>query len=70
MSKPAKNNPETINQKIEELKSQIDWFSSEDFSLNEAEARYESALKLAKSLELDLTSLKNRITVLSKDFSS
>ena len=67
MSTPAKP---TLNQKIQTLNDQIQWFYSDDFSLDSAEQNYESALKLAKEIETDLADLKNRITVLSRDFTS
>ncbi len=58
-----------LSQKIAELDSAVDWFYGEEFSLAEAIDRYESAAKLAKSIETDLKTLKNRITVIEKDFS-
>ena len=65
MSTPAKS---TINQKIQTLNDQIAWFYSDDFSLDEAEAKYQAAIELAKAIETDLKTLKNRIEVLSEDF--
>lgn len=58
-----------INKKIEKLQTQIDWFYGEDFKLDQAEGQYQTAIKLAKEIEKDLTDLKNKITVLEKDFS-
>ncbi len=57
-----------INEKLEQLKTQIDWFYSDDFDLNQATENYEKATKLAKEIEADLTGLKNRIEIISKDF--
>lgn len=65
MSKIAKNN---INQKISQLEADIDWFYGEDFSLDQAADKYQSAIKLAKTIEQDLADLKNKIEVLSVDF--
>lgn len=65
MSKIAKNN---ISQKISQLEADIDWFYGEDFSLDQATEKYQSALKLAKTIEQDLANLKNKIEVLSLDF--
>lgn len=65
MSKIAKNN---ISQKISQLEADIDWFYSEDFNLDQATEKYQSALKLAKTIEQDLANLKNKIEVLSLDF--
>ena len=58
-----------LSEKIAELDQAVDWFYGEDFSLSEAITRYEAAAKLAKSIETDLKTLKNRITVIEKDFS-
>ncbi len=54
MSKIAKNN---INQKISQLEADIDWFYGEDFSLDQAADKYQSAIKLAKTIEQDLADL-------------
>ncbi|MBQ6320666.1 hypothetical protein IJI17_00360 [Candidatus Saccharibacteria bacterium] len=67
MSSPAKL---TLNDKITNLNAQIQWFYSDDFSLDLAEKNYKAALSLAKEIETDLSSLKNRITVLSHDFTA
>lgn len=58
-----------LNQKIENLDQKVDWFYSEDFTLEKAVDNYKDALKLAKEIEKDLTNLKNEIEVLSQDFS-
>lgn len=65
MSKIAKNN---INQKISQLEADIDWFYGEDFSLDQAAEKYQSAIKLVKTIEQDLADLKNKIEILSVDF--
>lgn len=67
--KTAKTEANNLSHKIEKLDSAVDWFYSEDFSLAEAIDRYEEAAKLAKDIETDLKTLKNRITVIEKDFS-
>ena len=59
----------SLNQKIEKLDGQVEWFYSEDFKLEEATERYKQAVKLAKEIEKDLNELKNEIEVLSEDFS-
>ncbi len=63
------NSTANLSEKIAELDQAVDWFYGEQFSLAEALDRYESAAKLAKSIETDLKTLKNRITVIEKDFS-
>ena len=59
----------TLNQKIEDLENQVEWFYSDEFSLDEAANKYEGSIKLAKEIEKDLTELKNEIEVLTEDFS-
>ena len=59
----------TLSEKIEKLDSAVEWFYGEDFSLAEAIDRYEDATALAKSIEDDLKTLKNKISVIEKDFS-
>jgi len=57
-----------INQKIDQLKADIDWFYSDDFDLSQAVDRYQKASTLAKDIEKDLDTLKNQIEVIAKDF--
>ena len=58
----------SINEKITNLNTQIQWFYSDDFNLDKAEVNYRTATKLAKEIEADLDNLKNKIEILSKDF--
>lgn len=59
----------SLNQKIEKLDAEVEWFYSDDFKLEEAVDKYKQATKLAKEIEKDLNDLKNEIEVLSEDFS-
>ena len=59
----------SLNQKIEKLDSEVEWFYSDDFKLEQAVEKYKEATKLAKEIEKDLNELKNEIEVLSEDFS-
>lgn len=59
----------TLNQKIDDLNSQIEWFYSDDFKLEEASGKYKEVVGLAKEIDKDLDELKNEIEVLSEDFS-
>lgn len=59
----------TLNQKIEQLDSEVEWFYSDEFKLEEATDRYRKAIKLAKEVDKDLSELENEIEVLSEDFS-
>ena len=58
----------SINQKIEELNTSVDWFYSDGFALEQAPDKYQTAVKLAKDIEKDLETLKNKIEVIDKDF--
>lgn len=60
---------ETINQKIECLNKDVEWFYGEDFNLEKASENYKESIKLVKEIEKDLNNLKNEIEVLSEDFS-
>lgn len=77
MSKKSKDDKQTsakpqqisLGDKINALDSAVEWFYSEDFNLAEAIDRYEKASVLAKSIEDDLKTLKNKISVIEQDFS-
>lgn len=60
---------ETINQKIERLNKEIEWFYGDDFDLGKATENYKKSVKLVKEIEEDLNNLKNEIEILSEDFS-
>ena len=60
---------QSLNQKIEKLDGQVEWFYSDDFKLEEAVDKYKEVVGLAKEIEKDLENLKNEIEVLSEDFS-
>ncbi|MCR5700055.1 MAG: exodeoxyribonuclease VII small subunit [Candidatus Saccharibacteria bacterium] len=59
----------SLNQKIAALDTEVEWFYSDDFKLEEATEKYKKAIKLAKEIEQDLSDLQNEIQVLSEDFS-
>ena len=58
----------SITEKINKLNNQVQWFYSDDFNLDEAEKNYQAAADLAKEIEQDLDELKNKIELVSKDF--
>lgn len=58
----------SINDKINQLNEQVQWFYSDDFNLDEAEKNYQEATKLAKEIEQNLNTLKNKIEIIDKDF--
>lgn len=57
----------SISQKIEQLDESVAWFYGEEFQLDQAIAKYDDAIKLAKSIEKDLSELKNKVEVI-EDF--
>lgn len=59
----------SLNQKIEKLDAEVEWFYSDDFRLEDATEKYKQTVKLAKEIEKDLDGLKNEIEVLAEDFS-
>lgn len=59
----------SITDKINQLNAGTQWFYSDDFNLDEAEKRYKELVELAKGIEKDLDSLKNKIEIISKSFS-
>lgn len=65
MSKP---NEKTISEQIAELDALIQWFESDDFSIEAAFDRYKQAEKLAAEIEKNLSAMKNDITVLKQRF--
>lgn len=67
----TKTNPEitkpTITEKLAQLDQAVEWFYSDDFSLDQALDKYQSAVKLAQETEKDLAGMKNKVEVL-EDF--
>ena len=59
----------TINQKLEQLEQQSEWFYGEDFSLEQAAEKYQAAATAAKEIESDLSEIKNQIEIIDRDFS-
>lgn len=67
----TKTHPEaakpTITEKLAQLDQAVEWFYGDDFSLDQALDKYQSAVKLAKETEKDLAEMKNKVEVL-EDF--
>lgn len=59
----------SLNQKIEKLDAEVEWFYSDEFKLEDAVEKYKGAAELANSIKDDLEKLKNEIQVLGEDFS-
>lgn len=58
-----------ISEKIDDLKTGVEWFYSDDFKLEDASEKYKAMTELAKEIEKDLAELKNDIKVIEEDFS-
>ena len=59
----------SINQQLEKLDQQIEWFYGENFSLDEATRHYQEAASSAKAIEESLDKIKNQIEIIDHDFS-
>jgi len=58
----------TIEEKMAELRTLAEWFESDEFALEEASEKFETAAKLARDIEHDLSTIENKITTLKKSF--
>ena len=58
----------TINQRIEDLNKEVEWFYGDDFSLDEAVEKYKTTLSHAKSIKKDLETIKNEVIKIEQDF--
>ncbi len=68
----AKNGPkvETVAQKLEKLEALLQWFESEEITVEEALSKYEEALVLSKELEDQLEAAKNKVQIIKKKFAA
>lgn len=55
----------SIEKQLSELDSAVEWFYGDDFSLDEALEKYQSAAKLAAKIETDLEHLKNEVKIIA-----
>ena len=67
MSRKDSTKELTITEKLNQLDNAVEWFYSDEFSLDRALDQYQSAATLAKEVEKDLTEMKNKVEVL-EDF--
>lgn len=56
-------NDKTVATKMKDLQEMIDWFNSDDFTLEAALDKFKEAQAVAESVEHDLSGLKNDIEV-------
>lgn len=60
----------TIQEKTAELNKMVEWFDSDEFTLEAALDKYKIAEELATDIEHDLVSLKNEIQIVKQKFDS
>lgn len=65
----AKTADLSINQRLQQLDQQIEWFYGDEFSLEEASQKYQEVALSAKEIEKSLYKIKNQIEVIDRDFS-
>ncbi len=58
----------SISDKTIELTKMVEWFDSDDFTLEAALDKFKQAEKLATDIEKDLLSLKNEIQIVKQKF--
>ena len=68
MSEQNKPDQKTVQEKMNQLSELVAWFQSAHFSLEEAVDRYKQAETIAEEIQADLTSLKNEIKVIKRQF--
>ena len=64
MPKPE-TKPASIEDKLTKLDTAVEWFYGDDFSLDQALAKYRTASDLAQEIEQDLTKLRNEVEVIA-----
>lgn len=60
----------TIQEKMTELNELVQWFDSDEFTLETALVKFKVAENLAADIEKDLNSLKNEIQIVKQKFDS
>lgn len=58
----------SIQEKMKQLETIVEWFESDDVDIDEALQRYEEGLKLIDELQKDMKTAKNKFTKLQKSF--
>lgn len=65
MPQKTKTATTSIEKQLAELDQTVEWFYSDDFSLDEALEKYRSAAELAEKIESNLNHLKNEVKVIA-----
>lgn len=58
-----------ISDKLKKLESLLEWFESDEVTVESALGKYEESLKLARDIEQSLQDAKSQIEVINKKFS-
>lgn len=58
----------TIQDKITELNNLVDWFDSDEFTIDLALGKFKEAEKMVADIEKDLLLLKNDIQIVKQKF--
>ena len=64
----AQKTAKTIAEKLAQFERLVAWFDEDDFSLEEALAKYKETESLAEEIEAQLSAVKNEVTVLKQKF--
>jgi exodeoxyribonuclease VII small subunit len=64
----TKSDNKTIQERIAQLETLVAWFDSDEFSLEVALEKFKEAEALAKSIEKELSTLKNEIEIVKQKF--
>ena len=62
---PKNESKKSIEAKIKSLDQSVEWFYSENFSLDQALQKYQDANQLAQEIQQDLSALKNQVEVIA-----
>ncbi len=62
------NTTSPISDKLAKLQMYVDWFESDEFSIEQSLEKFSEAEKLAAEVEHDLQELKNEVVVLKTKF--
>lgn len=63
-----KSDTQSIEEKLANLRAEVQWFEGDEFTVDEAMKRFEQAKKLADEIERELEEVKNTVTVLKEKF--
>ncbi len=70
MTSSSQKKKNTIAENIENLEALLEWFESEEITVESSIQKYEEALKLSQELQSQLDEAKNQVEVIKKKFSA